>query len=150
MVKTLFVKPFMLKKVDGIRSFRRFFLKSLLDKIFSFDWDLVPNLMVEWKLMLKYTLENLMLWFTSKGRTTRKKNIDNDTDAPYIYLLIIWHLFDDLWCHVERTPKSLAHSFLRIIKTSKPKICDFYIQVHIIIFFQENIFWFNISNKIKF
>ena len=66
---------------------------------------------------------DLIFCLSVKGVLTRQHAEGDNTECPYIHLIIVFSLTHDLWRHIQRCAKWHTHSFT-LRETCKAEISD--------------------------
>ena len=140
-VGEIFVEPRMIHSLTGWYPLFRIILHHKLYQVFGLFADVFPFLSREGVLPLQYFIENSLISLPIERWLPRQHHIHNNPQWPNITFFVIRFL-DNLWCNIVHTAYFSCVCLAFMIKSSGPKINNFY--VILLIGYQHDVLGFQI------
>lgn len=120
----------------------RVHLKKLLDENLGLIWDTFPFSMGEAYIAKCDLFKNLFIIPALERWRPAKKDVKNDSYAPYVTFLVIF-LLKHFWSHIKRGTKPLAHLFIPLKEARKAKVYHF--NLPLVVKLKKKVLWLKVS-----
>lgn len=137
------VDPWVLEGIESRNSFFGVESQELCDEVFGFGGNIGPLWLVDGVLAREHGLNYLLVSAAVEGRVAAKQDVEDDTAAPKIALLVVT-FFQNFGRDVVRGAILLTHLFIRVkhARSAKVNNGDAWI---LALFVKKKVLWFQIA-----